>query len=344
MTEARDLGRRLEDAANSIARLRAAISKAVVGQNEVVDQVLAALVAGGHVLLEGAPGLGKTLLVRTLAKAVDLRFARIQFTPDLMPSDILGTQVLVQGADGHRGFTLQRGPIFCEILLADEINRASPKTQSALLEAMQERAVTLAGERHSLGEAFFVLATENPIEMEGTYPLPEAQLDRFLFKVLVCEPSEDDLVEVLTRTTGNATEEVPTVLGPEALAALRSLCRDIAVADPVARYAARVVKASNPSAPEAPEAVKRSVRFGAGVRGAQSLLLGAKATALMNGRAQVSFDDVAAVAHGALRHRILRSLDGEASGTSTDALVDALLAAVPRRPDRVEAALRERSR
>src|SRR5271166_1640266 len=238
---------RLQLAKSSIAGLREAIGKVIVGQNDVVDQVMWGLAAGGHVLLEGAPGLGKTLLVRTLAQSLDLRFSRIQFTPDLMPSDVVGTNVLVMDAAQRAAgsmFQLQRGPIFGQVVLADEINRATPKTQSALLEAMAEHAVTIAGQRHALEEPFCVLATENPIEMEGTYPLPEAQLDRFLLKVVVPNPSEDDLCEVLVRTTGRAPAAAPRVIDREAVLALREMCRDVAVAEPVLRYAARLVRAS----------------------------------------------------------------------------------------------------
>jgi MoxR-like ATPase len=337
-----EFSRRLALAAEQLTRLRAALAQVIVGQQEVVDQTLVALLAGGHVLLEGAPGLGKTLLVRTLAGCVDLTFSRVQFTPDLTPADILGGEILVDRADGRRDFVLRRGPIFCQILLADEINRASPKTQSALLEAMQEHSVTLAGQRHTLGPPFFVLATENPIEMEGTYPLPEAQLDRFLLKVIVNEPGEDDLVSVLLRTTGHQHSAPTHVLTRDDVMGLQALCRDIVVGDAVARYAARLVKASNPASPEAPPRVRRAVRYGAGVRGAQSLLLGAKAVALMKGQAQVSFADVASLARPALRHRVLRSFEGEADGVTPDALVDDILRAVPARPDAVEAVIQEK--
>lgn len=330
----------LAQAAAAVASLRDAVGRVVVGQQEVVGQVLLGLVAGGHVLLEGAPGLGKTLLVRTLAQCLDLRFSRIQFTPDLMPSDVVGTNVLVmdpaQRAAGTL-FAVQKGPIFGQIVLADEINRATPKTQSALLEAMAEHAVTLAGTRHVLDEPFFVLATENPIEMEGTYPLPEAQLDRFLLKVVVPNPSEAELCEVLVRTTGRATAAPPKVMGQADVLALRSLCREVLVAEPVLRYAARLVGASEPGGPDAPPEVRRTLRFGAGVRGAQSLVLAAKAKALLDGRPHVGFQDVAAVAKPALRHRLLRSFEGEADGTSTDTIVDALLTAVPARPAHVHA-------
>ena len=331
---------RLEQARHAILRLRDAIGKVIVGQTEVVDQVMWSLAAGGHVLLEGAPGLGKTLLVRTLAQCLDLRFSRIQFTPDLMPSDVVGTNVLVmdpaQRAAGAM-FAVQKGPIFGQVVLADEINRATPKTQSALLEAMAEHAVTIAGQRHVLDEPFFVLATENPIEMEGTYPLPEAQLDRFLLKVVVPNPSEDELCEVLVRTTGRAPAPPPRVIDRDAVLALREMCRDVAVAEPIMRYAARLVRASDPTAKEAPETARRSLRYGAGVRGAQSLVLASKAVALCEGRANVSFDDVKRVAKPSLRHRLIRSFEGEAEGTTTDAVIDALLGSVPTRPANVEA-------
>jgi MoxR-like ATPase len=330
----------LKQASSAVAVLRAAIGKVVVGQGAVVDQVMWGLVAGGHVLLEGAPGLGKTLLVRTLSECLDLKFSRIQFTPDLMPSDVVGTNVLVMDPSQRAAgsiFQVQKGPIFGQIVLADEINRATPKTQSALLEAMAEHAVTIAGVRHALVEPFFVLATENPIEMEGTYPLPEAQLDRFLLKVLVPNPSEDELCEVLARTTGRSTGAPPRVLGQEDVLSLRTMCRDVAVAEPVARYAARLVRASDPGAKEAPDLAKRGLRYGAGVRGAQSLVLAAKAVALCEGRAHVSFADIANVAKPALRHRMIRSFEGEADGVTTDAVIDALLAAVPTRPATVDA-------
>ena len=338
---------RLKEAARSIAVLRDAIGKIVVGQSSVVSQVMWGLAAGGHVLLEGAPGLGKTLLVRTLSQCLDLKFSRIQFTPDLMPSDVVGTNVLVmdpsQRAAGGSMFAVQKGPIFGQIVLADEINRATPKTQSALLEAMAEHAVTIAGVRHALDEPFCVLATENPIEMEGTYPLPEAQLDRFLLKVIVPNPTEDELCEVLARTTGRATEPPPRVLARDGVLAMRQMCRDIAVAEPIMRYAARLTRASDPGASDAPDLARRGLRFGAGVRGAQSLVLAAKAVAMCEGRANVSFADVQNVAKPALRHRMIRSFEGEADGITTDAIVDALLATVPTRPANVEAERAARS-
>jgi MoxR-like ATPase len=332
--------RRLDGAKAASARLKDAIGRVIVGQGDVVDQTLWALLAGGHVLLEGAPGLGKTLLVRTIASCLELRFSRIQFTPDLMPSDVTGTNILVSGADGARHFALHKGPIFGQVILADEINRATPKTQSALLEAMQEHACTIAGARHAMEEPFFVLATENPIEMEGTYPLPEAQLDRFLLKVLVPNPSEDEMTQILVRTTGQEQGAPPRVLGQREVLELRGLCRDIAASEPVLRYASRLVRASDPTAEAAPDLVKRAIRYGAGVRGAQSLILAAKAAALLEGRAHVAFADVERVAKPVLRHRLIRSFEGEADGIGTDQVVAALVAAVPARPEPVEQAIK----
>src|SRR4051812_46969627 len=264
---------RLELARKTSARLKEAIGRVIVGQHEVVDQTLWGILAGGHVLLEGAPGLGKTLLVRTLSQCLELKFSRIQFTPDLMPSDVIGTNVLVMDPSQRSAgsmFAVQKGPIFGQIVLADEINRATPKTQSALLEAMAEHAVTIAGTRHALEEPFFVLATENPIEMEGTYPLPEAQLDRFLLKVIVPSPSEDEMVGVLGRTTGAALSAPEPVLTQEELMSAMALCRDVVVAEPVLRYAARLVRATDPTSASAPGIARRALRFGAGVRGGQS--------------------------------------------------------------------------
>jgi len=323
---------RLAEAQGTSARLVEAIGQVVVGQSDVVEQTLWALLGGGHVLLEGAPGLGKTLLVKTIARCLDLEFSRIQFTPDLMPSDVTGTNVLVGDETGRRSFALHKGPVFAQIVLADEINRATPKTQSALLEAMQEASCTIAGKRHELPQPFFVLATENPIEMEGTYPLPEAQLDRFLLKVLVPSPTEDELTQILARTTGQTPSAPTAVLSRDEVLGLRSLCRDVAIAEPVVRYAARLVGASDPAAAASPELVRRSLRFGAGVRGAQSLVLAAKAVALLAGRAHVSFEDIARVSKPVLRHRMIRSFEGEADGVSTDHVVDALLRHVPQRP------------
>jgi MoxR-like ATPase len=335
---------RLTSAKSALAELRRSIGSVIIGQDAVIEEVLWALVAGGHVLLEGNPGLGKTLLVRTLAQCLDLRFSRIQFTPDLMPSDVTGTNVLVLGGDGTSTgrFELHKGPIFGQVVLADEINRATPKTQSALLEAMQEHAVTIAGTRHALEEPFFVLATENPIEMEGTYPLPEAQLDRFLLKVLVPAPTQDELTLILERTTGQPPAMPGRVLAQSDVLELGALCRDVAVAEPVLRYAARLVGASSPDGSGATPLVKRAVRFGAGVRGAQSLILAAKSVALLEGRGHVAFGDVQRTAKPVLRHRILRSFEGEADGISTDQIVEELVAAVPTLPEAVEKAVQGR--
>ena len=340
-TNVHDFSTRLNHAKQQCDALRQAIASVIVGQNQIVDQVLLALLAGGHVLLEGAPGLGKTLLVRTLAASVDLKFSRIQFTPDLMPSDVTGTNVLVTDASGGSTgrFELHKGPIFGQIVLADEINRATPKTQSALLEAMQEHAVTISGTRHVLDEPFFVLATENPIEMEGTYPLPEAQLDRFLLKVLVPMPNQAEMTAIIARTTGHAVTPPTAILHQEHVLSLQRLCRDIAVAEPVITYAANLVFASNPTSPSAGETVRRALRYGAGVRAGQSLILAAKALALLEGRAQVAFGDVARVALPVLRHRLILSFEGEADGFSTDQVIDELVKTVPSRPHTVEQAV-----
>ncbi len=312
-----------------VRRLESAIATRIVGQGEVVSEVLTALLAGGHVLLEGAPGLGKTLLVRTLAEASDLRFRRIQFTPDLMPSDIVGTHMVAADEAGRRRFEFVRGPIFAELVLADEVNRASPKTQSALLEAMAEHSVTVAGERNELPAPFFVLATENPIEMEGTYPLPEAQLDRFLLKVLVPSPDEATLVGILDATTTARSVEVPTILGRDRLLELQRIVREVLVAPSLLRFAAQLVRRADPSASEAAPEAKRYLRFGPGVRGAQSMVLAAKAWAAMNGRAHVAESDLRRMALPTLRHRLVRSFEAEADAVTPDTIVAALLAGMP---------------
>jgi MoxR-like ATPase len=340
MTSASDFQKRLDRAREASNRLKETIGQVIVGQEEVVEQVLWGILSGGHVLLEGAPGLGKTLLVRTIASALELKFSRIQFTPDLMPSDVTGTNILVTAADGSRHFSLHKGPVFGQIVLADEINRATPKTQSSLLEAMQEHACTIGGVRHAMEQPFFVLATENPIEMEGTYPLPEAQLDRFLLKVIVPSPDEDEMTEILVRTTGQPKDPPAPVLDREEVLALRSACRDVAIAEPIMRFASRIVRASDPTAGGAPDLVKRAIRYGAGVRGAQSLVLAAKAVSLLEGRAHVAFGDVQRVAKPVLRHRLIRSFEGEADGITTDQVVDELVKSVPTRPDNVEQAMR----
>ncbi|AKF07665.1 AAA family ATPase [Sandaracinus amylolyticus] len=327
---------RLEQFATVVARLKDAVAQVVVGQAEVVDEVLVCLFAGGHALLEGAPGLGKTLLVRTLSEAMDLRFSRIQFTPDLMPGDIVGTNVVVEDERGRKRFELSRGPIFGQLVLADEINRATPKTQSALLEAMAERSVTIAGTRHALEEPFVVLATENPIEMEGTYPLPEAQLDRFLFKIYVPAPDEDTLVGILDRTTGTIEGAVPRVIDGPGILAMRKLVREVHVAEPITRWVARLLRATDPSLPVAAPSARKLLRYGGGVRGGQALLLAAKVRALMEGRAHVAFSDLRRVILPALRHRIIPGFEAEAEGLGADAILGKILEEVPEMPAAVQ--------
>jgi MoxR-like ATPase len=303
----------------------------IVGQQQLVRQTLISLLAGSHALLEGVPGLGKTMLVRTMSEALELGFSRIQFTPDLMPADIVGTNIIVEEG-GERRFRFQQGPIFSNLVLADEINRATPKTQSALLEAMQEHRVTVAKQQYTLSEPFFVLATQNPLEMEGTYPLPEAQLDRFFFKVDVPFPSEEDLVRIMERTTG---VEQPTVgkaaTGADVLA-MQRLARDVPIASHVMAYAIRVLRGTHPETERTPDIVRTYVRYGASPRGAQAIVLGAKIHALLDGRFNVAYADVQAVAAPALRHRIILNFEGEAEGISTDSVVRAILAETPTEP------------
>ncbi len=311
------------------ARIEAEVGRYIVGQREVIRHTLICLIAGGHALLEGVPGLGKTMLVRTLARVLDLKFTRIQFTPDLMPADIVGTDILEESGDGRREFRFQPGPVFTNLLLADEINRATPKTQSALLEAMQERTVTVASRSYPLAAPFLVLATQNPIEMEGTYPLPEAQLDRFLFKINVAFPSSEELVEILDRTTGEAEPQVAVVADGAAVLAMGTLARQVPVASPVSEYAARLVIATHPESDAASEMVRRYVRYGASPRAAQALVLGGKVTALLAGRYNVAFQDLRAVAPAALRHRVLLNFEAQAEGVSADDVVAEVLKAVP---------------
>jgi MoxR-like ATPase len=312
----------------SVERLEREVSRVVVGQQLVVRGVTIALLAGGHVLLEGLPGLGKTLLVRTIARALQLQYSRIQFTPDLMPADILGTNVLLEAAGGGRAFQFQPGPIFANLVLADEINRATPKTQSALLEAMQEQAVTVGTVGHPLPSPFFVLATRNPIELEGTYPLPEAELDRFFFKLHVGFPSRAELSSIVDRTTGPRAELPSPVADAARVLELQELAREIPLASHVADYAVRLVLASHPELPEGVETAKRNVRFGASPRAAQAMILGSKIHAVLAGRLNVSFDDVRRVALPALRHRLILNYDAEARGVTADRVVAELLAAV----------------
>ena len=310
--------------------LREEIGKVIVGQEAIVDGTLNALFANGHVLLEGVPGLGKTLLVRTLSQALDLSFNRIQFTPDLMPADILGTNMVHETDDGKRAFEFQHGPIFAHLVLADEINRATPKTQSAMLEAMQERSVTIGGEIRKLDLPFFVLATQNPIDQEGTYPLPEAQLDRFFYKLLVDYPTVKELSEIVTRTTEGTKVQVSKAVDGATLIELQQLVQQVPVASHVKDYAVRLILATHPNTETAQEITNQFLKFGSSPRGAQALLLGAKVRALTEGRFNVSFDDVAEVALPALRHRLIVNFEAEAEGVTTDLVLQKIMAGVPR--------------
>jgi MoxR-like ATPase len=326
-----------DDDARAIARLnesfthlRQELGKAVVGQHEVVEQLLTALFAGGHCLLVGVPGLAKTLLVRTLAETLSLAFNRIQFTPDLMPADITGTEVIHHDREsGDRSFRFLPGPVFANVVLADEINRTPPKTQAALLEAMQERQVTAGGQRHVLPQPFFVLATQNPIEQEGTYPLPEAQLDRFMFEVLVDYPAEDEELAIVKQTTSDYTPRVTPTLAADQIHEYAHLVRRVPVAEHLVRYALQLVRKTRVGRPEATEMVGKYVTWGAGPRASQYLVLAAKARAALQGRFFVSSDDIAAVAAPVLRHRIITNFNAEADGVTPDAIVEHLLEATP---------------
>jgi MoxR-like ATPase len=319
-----------EHMSQAYQKLRAELGKVIVGQDQVVEQLLTAVFARGHCLLVGVPGLAKTLLISTLARTLSLSFNRIQFTPDLMPADITGTEVIQEDrSSGAREFKFVKGPVFANVILADEINRAPPKTQAALLEAMQEHQVTAAGTRYPLDEPFFVLATQNPIEQEGTYPLPEAQLDRFMFNVKVEYPSEQEELEIVQRTTGGDSAAVGTVLSAEEILAIQDAVRRIPVADAVVGYAVKLARATRVNEPDAPDFVKSWVRWGAGPRAAQYLILGAKSRALVAGRGYVSTDDVKAVAHPVLRHRVLTNFQAEAEGITTDKVIDRLLESIP---------------
>ncbi|MCY2961754.1 MAG: AAA family ATPase [Planctomycetota bacterium] len=316
-----ELERELERLRAGVARLTATLRARFVGQDAVVDELLAALFAGGHALIEGAPGLGKTTLARTLAGALDLTFARVQCTPDLMPSDVIGARILEEDERGSRHFRFEPGPVFTHVLLADEINRATPRTQSALLEAMGERQVTTHGETRKLEEPFFVVATQNPVEMEGTYPLPEAQLDRFLLQIRVVSPSMDDLVRILGTPPSMGSATVQRALSRAEVLRLCELAREVPVSDDVLRRIARLVRATHADDAQAGESVRAAVRHGASPRGAQSLLAAARAHALISGRLHVSLADVERFAAPALRHRLVLSWEGEGSGVSRDALV-----------------------
>jgi len=321
-----ELKSKLSQFCESVRRLESEIGRVLVGQSEVVRGTIIAMLAGGHVLLEGVPGLGKTLLVRTLAEAIEGKFSRIQFTPDLMPADLTGTNIMMEQAGGTKRFEFQPGPIFANIVLADEINRATPKTQSALLEAMQEHSVTVGGTTHRLGGLFFVLATQNPLDMEGTYPLPEAQLDRFFCKILVRYPTADELLGILDRTTTVAQPKVETTFPSAKMRELGTLAREVPVAEEISRYAVNLVLGTHPDAPQASALVRQYVRFGASPRGAQALMLGAKIRAILDGRFNVSQEDLVEIALMVLRHRIILNFEGQAENVSTDDIIQSLIA------------------
>jgi MoxR-like ATPase len=313
---------------SSAKAIVAEIRKVMVGQEDLIHDLMVTLLAGGNALLEGVPGLGKTLLVRTLSQAVDCSFNRIQFTPDLMPADIIGTMIITETREGRRGFRFEPGPIFANLILADEINRATPRTQSALLEAMQEWNVTVAGETRPLPRPFFVLATQNPIEMEGTYPLPEAQVDRFLYKITVPYPSENELVEIAMRTTGSYQPRIQQVVSPDRLLAMQRLARDVPVGERVLRYGARLIETTHPTSDRAPDAVRRHLRYGASPRGLQSMVWSAKVEALLDGRKAVAVEDLKKTAFPALRHRILLNFEAQAENVDPDGIISAVLGAV----------------
>jgi MoxR-like ATPase len=320
---------------DTFRRIEAEIGKVIVGHDDAIRKVLIAFFAGGHVLLEGVPGLGKTLLVKAFSVAIGMSFKRIQFTPDLMPSDIVGTEVLAE-TGGRREFQFKRGPVFAHVVLADEINRATPKTQSAVLEAMEEKQVTVFGESHLLESPFMVMATQNPIELEGTYPLPEAQLDRFFFKLLVASPTQAELREILKRTTGTESSETKRVLpedGGRHINEMKQLLRHVLIAPPIEDYVVRLVHGTQPAAQNgaaAPASVKNYLRLGASPRGAQSVILGAKGNALAEGRVHVSYDDVEKVLYPALRHRIILNFQAEAENVSADQIIAEVVKQVPR--------------
>lgn len=308
------------------AMIEEQVGRVIVGQHGLVRHTLITLLAGGNALLEGVPGLGKTMLVRTLAQAVDCPFSRIQFTPDLMPADIVGTNLIVEDDTGRRIFQFEPGPIFASLVLADEINRATPKTQSAMLEAMQERSVTVAKQTRRLPEPFFVLATQNPLEMEGTYPLPEAQLDRFFFKVDVPFPSAAELVEIANRTTSQHQPQAEPVADGATIVAMQNLARGVPIADHVTEFCARLLRATHPDDPAAPEVTRQFIRYGASPRGMQAMILAGKIMALLDGRYNVAFDDLRAAAKPAMRHRILLNFEAQAEGVSPDTIIGEILA------------------
>lgn len=324
-----DIRQAIEAFQQTEARIRREIGQRIIGQTQIIGDVLACLLTGGHVLLEGVPGIGKTMLVRSLAEALDLSFSRIQFTPDLMPADIIGTNVVVQDERGNKQFRFQSGPIFGHIILADEINRATPKTQSAVLEAMAEQSVSVARTIHRLEPPFFVLATQNPLEMEGTYPLPEAQLDRFMFKLLIGTPSLQEMNEILRRTTGPNLPQVSPIVDRPRLLEMQHLVRMVEAADHLADYVSRLVLATHPESAHATDAVRRNVRYGASPRAAQAILLAAKVYALRDGRGNVASEDVRQAAAPALRHRLILTFEAEAEAVSTDDIVADVLEQTP---------------
>ena len=330
MTDAPVIDIKLEEFSRLAQAIETEVGRVIVGHREVVRGVMICILAGRHALLEGVPGLGKTMLIRSLADALDLKFSRIQFTPDLMPADITGTDILDDDENGRKIKLFQPGPVFANLVLADEINRATPKTQSALLEAMQEQTVTVANRSYTLEPPFFVLATQNPLEMEGTYPLPEAQLDRFMFKVNVEYPSASELVTVIERTTGIDTPKAGKVADGKEIIAMGRLALNTPVASHVSQYVANLIVATHPDHDAAPQMVRDFVRYGASPRGAQALIIGGKINALLDGRFNVSFDDIAAVAKLALRHRLLLNFEGLAEGISPDKIIADLLRAVPK--------------
>jgi MoxR-like ATPase len=323
-----DVERQVEQFRDRFKQVTDEVSRIIVGNDDVVASVMTCLLVKGHVLLEGIPGVGKTKLVQTLADVMHLEFSRIQFTPDLMPGDIIGTNVVREDASGQKFFEFQQGPIFANMVLADEINRATPKTQSALLEAMQENSVSAGGDTHNLDQPFFVLATQNPIEMEGTYPLPEAQMDRFLFKLRLDFPGADQLYSIVDRTTQQSEPEVRRVLEKEQILEMRSTARAVPVSKPVMEYAIAITLATHPESDKGHELAKKYVRFGSSPRGVQSLILGAKVNALMSGRVHVSCEDIRAVTKPALRHRILLNFEAEAERIETDAILQSILESI----------------
>ena len=317
--------KQIRNTIDTINNVEAEIGKAIIGQKDIVRQVLISVLAGGNVLLEGVPGLGKTQLVKTLAKVMDLTFSRIQFTPDLMPADVMGTNIIAKDERGNSSFQFQKGPVFANIVLADEINRATPKTQSALLEAMQEQTVTVGKTTYSLPQPFLVLATQNPIEMEGTYPLPEAQMDRFLFKLSVLFPSFDELKDIIEITTTNKSVELQKVMDGASILEMRKIIREVPIAKPVQDYALRVVMGTHPEIDGASDSAKKYIRFGASPRAAQAIITASRARALMEGRYNVSFEDIRYVAYPSLRHRFFLNFDAIADNVTTDGFISELL-------------------